>query len=151
MTDLMPHQSGPLIGMAWNVFGQVYTPEEVSAERFTWHAVFPEETFVPPHIHTDQDEWLTILDGEIEYLLDGRPGRVAAGETVTLPMGVPHGLFNNSGEVVTCRFSVTPTGRLFDLFTRLHNVANTRKAVEISAAHNVDFLPPVQAGDLLRG
>ncbi len=61
-----------LDGVAWNVLGQVYIPKEITDERFTWYAVFPEETFVPPHTHAEQDEYLMPLDGDIEIMLGGQ-------------------------------------------------------------------------------
>lgn len=38
------------------------------------------------------DATVTILDGEAEILLDGVPHRVAAGEMLIMPAGVPHAL-----------------------------------------------------------
>ena len=38
------------------------------------------------------DATLTILDGEAEILLDGVAHRVAAGEMLIMPAGVPHAL-----------------------------------------------------------
>ena len=67
-----------LDGVAWNVLGQVYIPKEITEQRFTWYAVFPEETFVPPHTHTEQDEFLMPLDGVIDIVLGTPLPRIAA-------------------------------------------------------------------------
>src|ERR1700710_1922256 len=50
-------------GISWNILGQTYVPKHCSEHSFSWHATFPPDTFVPPHIHPDQDEYLYILEG----------------------------------------------------------------------------------------
>ena len=48
-----------LDGIAWNVVGHTYTPKLLSENAFIWHAVTStDDTFVPPHIHPLQDEWI---------------------------------------------------------------------------------------------
>ncbi len=131
-------------GVHWNVLGQIYTPKQITDSCFSWHATFPIETFVPPHIHADQDEYIYMLDGEFDLLLDGQHKQARAGDLVRMPRKIPHGIFNNSGSVVTCLFWVTPAAQLVELFKALHNVASTADAVRISAQYNVEFLPPRQ-------
>ena len=41
-------------GGNWNILGQTYTLKQVTPDSMAWHAVFPDGTFVPPHIHPDQ-------------------------------------------------------------------------------------------------
>lgn len=132
-------------GVNWNVLGQIYTPKQISADCFSWHATFPIETFVPPHIHADQDEYIYMLDGQFDLLLDGEHKQARNGDLVRMPRQIPHGIFNNSGSVVTCLFWVTPAAQLPELFRALHNVASTADAVRISAQYGVEFLPPKQA------
>jgi uncharacterized cupin superfamily protein len=131
-------------GITWNILGQIYTPKQVSDESFAWHAVFPPDTFVPPHIHSTQDEYVLVLDGELT-LFDGEADRVAgAGDLVRLPRGKPHGLFNRSGQTLTCWFWVTPKAKLYDLFAGIDAMAdqNPDDVVALSAQHEVEFLPP---------
>jgi len=42
--------------VVWSILGQTYTLKQQSADSLAWHAVFPDGTFVPPHIHPTQDE-----------------------------------------------------------------------------------------------
>jgi hypothetical protein len=42
-----------------------------------------------------------------------------------------------------------PTGRLVDLFRKIHNVAHPGKVTEMSREYEVEFLPPVRAADQL--
>ena len=47
-----------LDGIAWNILGQTYVPKSLNEQSFSWHATFPPGTFVPPHIHPTQDEFI---------------------------------------------------------------------------------------------
>ena len=134
-----------LDGMVWNIMGQVYVPKQVTDTSFAWHATFPIETFVPPHIHTNQEEYIFVVDGALDLLLAGDARKAAAGDLVRMPRGIPHGIFNNSGRIVTALFWVSPTDKLVDLFKALHNVGDNREVVRIAAAHDVVFLPPQKA------
>jgi quercetin dioxygenase-like cupin family protein len=146
--DMIPQVSRTpegLDGVAWNVLGQVYIPKEITDERFTWYAVFPEETFVPPHTHAEQDEYLMPLDGDIDVLIGGRRGVVRRGEVGHLPRGIPHAFFNNTGKPVNALFWATPAGKLVQLYRRLHNVGSPAKAVSIAPSCGVEFEPPVSS------
>jgi quercetin dioxygenase-like cupin family protein len=136
-----------LDGIAWNIQGQTYVPKEVSEQSFAWHATFPAGTFVPPHIHPTQDEFIYMLEGELELVMDGREMKAGPGDLVKMPMGIPHGIFNKSGETVKCLFWVAPTRRLYDLFWAIHSMTeqNPAEVVALSARHEVDFLPPPEA------
>lgn len=136
-----------LDGIHWNILGQVYTPKQITESVFSWHAVFPIESFVPPHIHPTQDEYILLLSGMLDLVLDGQPARANAGDLIRMPRGIPHGIFNNSGADATCLFWVTPTGKLVDLFRRIHNMARPDEVTKLSPEYEVEFLPPIRAAD----
>lgn len=133
-----------LIGRAWNVVGQSYTPMLHTESAFTWHAVLPADSFVPPHIHPEQDEWITVLTGEVTVEFEGETATAGPGDVVRMPRGGAHGIFNRSDAEVTCLFAVAPAGRLYELFERLDGVTDPEALVRISAEHDVEFLPPPQ-------
>lgn len=132
-------------GTVWNILGQTYVPKHLTDSSMSWHASFPVGTFVPPHIHPTQDEFLYILDGRFDLWLDGVETTATPGDLVRLPMGIPHGIFNKTDTTVKCLFWVSPTRRLYDLFWALHALGptpNPADVVAVSARHEVDFLPP---------
>lgn len=134
--------------ISWNILGQTYVPKQLTEACFTWHATLPPGTFVPPHIHPEQDEFLYLLEGEFDFILDGNEVKGRPGDLVKLPRGIPHGIFNNSDRPAKTLFWVTPTLRLYDLFWALHNLgpeADPAEVVAVSAAHAIDFLPPPDA------
>ncbi len=116
----------------------------MSESSFSWHATFPPGTFVPPHIHPTQDEFIYMFEGQLDLMLDGRDYKATSGDLIKLPMGIPHGIFNKSDQPVKCFFWVSPTRRLYDLFWAIHSMKeqNPPEVVELSARYEVTFLPP---------
>jgi uncharacterized RmlC-like cupin family protein len=131
-------------GISWSILGQTYVPKSLSADAFSWHATFPPGTFVPPHVHPTQDEYLHILEGRLDFWLEGEETSATAGDTVRLARGKAHGIFNKSDAPAKCLFWVAPTGRLFALFEGLHAMAEQTPdaVVALAARHEVEFLPP---------
>jgi quercetin dioxygenase-like cupin family protein len=137
-----------LDGIVWNILGQTYVPKALSENTFAWHATLPPGTFVPPHIHPTQDEFIYLFEGRLDLLLDGRDFVAQPGDLIRLPMGIPHGIFNKSDTVTAkCFFWVTPTRRLYDLFWAIHSMKEQvpEEVVALSARHEVSFLPPPPA------
>ncbi len=136
--------SASIDDIEWNILGQIYRPKALTERSFAWHATFPPETFVPPHFHPTQDEFVYVLEGELT-LFDGNADHVArAGDLVRLPLGRPHGLFNRSGASTVCLFWVTPAGRLYDLFVAIDALEEQTPdaVVALAGQHEVEFLPP---------
>ena len=131
-----------LDNLAWNVVGHTYTPKVLTDNAFVWHAVVPDGTFVPPHIHPTQDEWITMLTGTLEVEFGPEKHTAGPGDTVRMPKGIAHGIFNRSGAEATCVFGVAPSRKLFYLFKALDGVTDPAELVRLSALHEVDFLPP---------
>src|SRR6266581_2352444 len=92
-----------LDGIVWNILGQTYVPKSLSENQFSWHATFPPGTFVPPHIHPTQDEFIYMFEGRLDLVLDGKDVVATAGDLIRMPMGLPHRLFQQ----------VRPAGEMF--------------------------------------
>jgi 5-methylphenazine-1-carboxylate 1-monooxygenase len=130
--------------IVWNILGQTYRPKQLTERSFAWHATFPPDTFVPPHIHPTQDEYVYVLEGELTLAVGAADRPAGPADLVRLPMGKPHGLFNRSGAHVVCLFWVTPTARLYDLFVAIDALADQtpEAVVALAGEHEVEFLPP---------
>ncbi|MEO0625209.1 MAG: cupin domain-containing protein [Pseudomonadota bacterium] len=131
-----------LDGIVWNILGQTYVPKLHSENAMMWHAILPADTFVPPHIHNTQDEWIHVLSGNLEVDFESGTREAGPGDLVRMPMGIWHGVFNRSGAEATAMFGVAPTRGLFDLFSKIHNVPDPGEVVRLAAEHEIDFLPP---------
>ena len=64
----------------------------------------------PPHIHTREDEWFTILEGELRFEVGGREVIAGAGATLCGPRNIPHSFRNISGETAKMIVTITPGG-----------------------------------------
>ena len=128
----------------WNILGHTYYEKSNSATSFSFETFDPPGTFVPPHIHPTQDEFIYMLEGRLDLVLDGQESHALPGDLIRLPRNVPHGLFNKSDTPVKCLFWVAPTGRLYDLFWAIHSMKeqNPAEVVALAARYEIDFLPP---------
>lgn len=129
-------------GVAWNILGQTYRPVQHCESSFAFDTLFPPGTFVPPHVHPTQDEFVRVLEGSFELWLDGATDHATAGDLIRLPRGIAHGIFNRSDAPVRALFWVAPALRLFELFTRLDGLADPAEVMRLAALHDVHFLPP---------
>ena len=131
-------------GIVWQILGQTYVPKQVSEHSFAWHATFPPGTFVPPHIHPTQEEFIYMFEGRFDLLIDGKDFVAGPGDLIRLPMGISHGIFNKSDQPVKCFFWVAPTRALYDLFWAIHSMKEQKpeEVVALSAKHEIVFLPP---------
>lgn len=131
-----------LDGVEWNILGQQYFPKAISKTTFAFEANSAPGQHVPVHVHPTQDEFILVQEGTLDLKLDGKWTKAGPGDLVRMPMGVPHGYFNKSDEPVRALFWVSPMGKLKDLFEALHDLQDVEKVVELSAQHDVEFLPP---------
>ena len=126
----------------WNILGHVYWLKAESDDCFAFETLDPPGTFVPPHVHPAQDEFIYMLEGTFDLYLAGSWTKAGAGDLVRMPRGIPHGYYNRSEKPARALFWVTPAGRLRALFDQLHDLGDVEEVVRRSAAHEVDFLPP---------
>jgi quercetin dioxygenase-like cupin family protein len=148
MTPGITRANDGMDGIRWNILGQTYIPKQLSESSFSWHGTLPAGSFVPPHSHPKQDEFVYMLQGKLDFVLDGAEASAEPGDLVRLPMGRPHGIFNQTDQDVKCLFWVSPSRRLYDLFWAIHDMgpdADPADLVAVSAKHEVDFLPPPDA------
>lgn len=78
------------------------------------------EMFSPPgkgtplHAHANEEETITVLEGVLDVIIEGKTVRVRSGETIFVPRNVPHKLAN-TGDVLS-RYVVVCTPGGFDDF-----------------------------------
>ena len=83
--------------VVWNILGQTYLPKQACESSFAFEAHSPAGTFVPPHIHPTQDEYILMMEGRLRLVLDGQSHWAMQGDLVRMPRGIMHGYFNDSG------------------------------------------------------
>lgn len=65
---------------------------------------------IPPHVHEQTDEFVYVLEGEMELDLGGETHRLTAGMSALLPRGVPHAVRNRSQPPMRVLQVSTPGG-----------------------------------------
>ena len=131
-----------LDNIVWDILGQTYKPVQLSESSFAFDTMFPPGTFVPPHFHPDQDEFIRVLEGDFDLWLEGEELKASAGDLIRMPMGSKHGIFNRSAANTRALFWVAPSRRLFDLFVQIDKLKDPAEVVRIAADYNIHFLPP---------
>ena len=129
-------------GKSWNILGQRYFPKASCASTFAFETNSDPGQYVPVHVHPAQDEFILVLEGELQLKLDGVWSKAKVGDLVRLPRGVPHGYFNKSDAPARALFWVSPAGKLEALFDALHDLDDIPRVLQLSADHEVNFLLP---------
>ena len=128
--------------VVWSILGHTYWLKAECDGYFIFETLDPPGTFVPPHIHPTQDEFIYMLDGTFDLYLDGSWTQAKTGDLVRMPKGLPHAYYNKQEKPARALFSVTPARRLRELFDQLHNLTDSDEVVRRSKICEVDFLPP---------
>ena len=128
--------------VVWSILGHTYYLKASSANAFAFETYDPPGTFVPPHVHPTQDEFICVLQNEFDLYLDGQHFKARAGDLVRLPAGIPHGYYNLSDAPTRAMFWVAPARRLHELFDALHGLTNPAAVVREAALREVHFLRP---------
>ncbi|MGA2009391.1 MAG: cupin domain-containing protein [Solirubrobacteraceae bacterium] len=79
--------SNPATG-EWIQFMPAPENSDDDVVRFHWRSM--PGGMITEHIHPHQEERFTITAGEAHFTVSGRRRVVCAGETITVPIGVPH-------------------------------------------------------------
>ena len=135
-------KAGPANEVKWSILGHTYWLKAECDDSFAFETLDPPGTFVPPHVHPTQDEFIYMLEGTFDLYLDGAWTKASAGDLVRMPRGLPHGYYNRQDRQARALFWVTPARRLRELFDQLHNLGDVEEVVRRSKICEVDFLPP---------
>jgi quercetin dioxygenase-like cupin family protein len=129
-------------GVVWNVLGHRYFLKADCDSLFCFETFDPPGTFVPPHVHPTQDEFICVLEGVFDLQLGEARVQARPGDLVRMPRGIPHAYYNNQDQPARALFWVSPGRRLRELFDKLHDLEDLDEAVRLSRECEVDFLPP---------
>jgi mannose-6-phosphate isomerase-like protein (cupin superfamily) len=129
-------------GTVWRILGHTYYAKAACESTFAFETYDPPGTYVPPHIHPTQDEFIYVIEGVFDLYLDGQWTKARPGDLVRMPKGLVHAYYNRSEAPTRALFWVSPGGRLQELFGQLHDLTDPEEVVRLSARCDVDFLPP---------
>ncbi len=97
------------------VFGELVTYKITSNQTGGAYSLFevvtqPEEGGPPPHVQHREDEAFWVLEGDYEFVVEGRTVRVGAGSLIYVPRGNLHSHKNMGDEPGRLLVSQTPGG-----------------------------------------
>lgn len=101
---------------------------------------------LPPHLHTEEDETLYVLEGEIELWTPDRTARISTGCAVFLPRNQPH-CYTAIGDR-PCRVLLTITPAGLEQFLREADRlgdAEERRFTALCAEYGIYFLADANA------
>jgi quercetin dioxygenase-like cupin family protein len=102
----------------------VVTSGESDGELHQMRVTYAPHSDLPPsHLHPAQDETFEILEGSVEFILDGVRSQHAAPAVVAVPAGTVHQLHNPSDQPATVLWSTQPALRTGEFFIALHEAA----------------------------
>lgn len=73
----------------------------------------------PAHLHPSQSEQFEVLAGSLNTRVDGHKRTLEAGDTLDIPPGTAHQMWNAGGESARVRWRTTPAGRTLEWFRAL--------------------------------
>ena len=144
------------------VFGELVTQKVPSHQTGGAYALFEAATEPgagpPPHVHHREDEAFYVLEGEYEFLVDGRNLRTEAGSLIYVPKGTLHA-HRNVGEVVSRMLMSQTPGGLYELFfekagrtadggddgrsSAFEERPDVKSIAKIAAEHGIEIPPPI--------
>jgi DNA-binding transcriptional MerR regulator len=111
----------------------------------------------PKHLHHEQDEWIYIIDGEIEILVGQKKLRLREGESIFIPRQVAH-VWGAAGKPAKIVNVYQPAGKMEEFFEQVGSFKNLPTheqvvnrtyteeqklgLVKIFEAHGMDLLGP---------
>lgn len=104
----------------------------------------------PRHLHSDQDEWVYVIDGEFEFELGDQRFRLGSAESVFMPRKVAHVwtcVSDKPGAIINV---YQPAGKMEEFFREIGKFENTppeealslKDLHELFSSHGMDLLGP---------
>jgi quercetin dioxygenase-like cupin family protein len=145
------------------VLGELVTYKITSYQTGGAYSLFEVETppgsGVPPHVQHREDEAFCILEGEYEFLVEGRTIDAGAGSLIYVPKGNLHAHINVGEGIGRMLVSQTPGGlheRFFEEIGEEMKDRSTAPAFEdppdmeriakIAAEYGIEIAPPLVGG-----
>ena len=116
------------------------SPADSDGQFAAFHLVAPPMSGPPRHVHSREDEWFYVLDGELVFELDGKRCVVSTGGSVWLTRGVVHAYQNFTATDARLLIVTTP-GAFCDFFVEMSAAASPggMPAPEVFAALDAKY------------
>jgi mannose-6-phosphate isomerase-like protein (cupin superfamily) len=102
----------------------------------------PEGNPPPPHFHPAQDEHFEVVEGSLTAKVDGEERELGASETLDIPRGTSHQIWNAGSEPARAIWQTRPAGRTAEWFRSVDGLHEGGRRPEA-----VEFLPLIEEYD----
>jgi mannose-6-phosphate isomerase-like protein (cupin superfamily) len=107
------------------------TAADTDGALLEMEATYEPRSIEPPvHFHPRQEERFEILEGTMQAEIDGEPRELRTGDTLSVPAGTPHSMWNASEVAARTRWETRPalrTERFFETVSRLAREGKTNE------------------------
>lgn len=115
---------------------------------------FPVGSLVPAHLHTREDEFSFVLEGEIGFRSEDKEAVLGAGGYITKPRGEVHTMWN-AGKVPARMIEVISPGGFEGFFRELSELIASgemdfEKLSAIADSYGLQFAQPDWLGDIIK-
>jgi quercetin dioxygenase-like cupin family protein len=141
-------QLAPGVGVIFKIDGE----DAAGALSIVEHP-FAVGALVPPHIHTLEDEFSIVLEGEIGFRSDDKEVVLGAGGYIVKPRGEVHAMWNAGAVPARMIEVISPAGfeRFFREFVDLTDAGqpDMAKVAEIAGRYGLPFAQPEWLPDVI--
>jgi quercetin dioxygenase-like cupin family protein len=74
----------------------------------------------PAHYHPDQDEHFEVVEGSLRTKVDGEEKLLEEGDTLDIPRGTPHQMWNDADDPARVKWETRPAGRTEEWFRSIN-------------------------------
>jgi len=150
-TNLMPYitpsNAGPTVQAYGDTLLFLATGKQTGGRYTAFIDITPPGGGPPPHFHKNEDELFFVIEGRMNFLVEGRWNEVGAGGHVFAPRHSVHTFKNIGDRPSRMLIHTTPSG-FEDFFTRSAEEfarpgsPDMEKLVRIAAEHGIHFVQP---------
>lgn len=121
---------------------------------FLWEVNVSEKSGPPRHIHTNEDEWFYVVEGEFVAELDGTPHFLGPGDSMILPRGVPHAyahISDGPGKMIAALFPAGSHESFLEEARLAGSTITPEQTEELFRKHGMKMVgPPIDVSKLNR-
>ena len=140
-------------GKKLNVLGHSVTvkiaKKESIGNSYVFELITPPGHGIPPHVHTREDEFIYVVEGEFGIMLGEENFKANAGDQIFFPRHTPHAFQNIGSKAGKTLWTVIPGGNFEEFFEKLAALPtgepDLKIVTEIFAAYGMKILVPSEA------
>ena len=106
---ILPHKSGKSVMVVGETYILLVTGKETNGRYAIFEGLCMPGGGPPPHVHTREDENFYVLEGPVEFMVEGKLTTAATGTTVHVPRGTLH-TYKATGANARLLVQVVPAG-----------------------------------------